>query len=591
MEESAYVLLRSELYLGLPDAIEEKIPIIENGVVVKKLKTYSVGMYSLFKEVFDNAIDEAKRCYHSGTPMKEIIVNIYSKENAVQILDKGQGFKDGTKINKKSGLSNIETAMTHLRAGSNFKKDESDDNNLIGNNGVGVSCVNILSDKFWIKTCDGKELYTQEWNKFVEVNKNVVNLKKEEKLSNGTIIYFIPRKEIYKDQKWDFEILKTKMIFDKFLIKKDYSLRDLNLKFYWDDEEINIDEVFIPTEHFTWQTSNTNIFLWRKTQEDMTSVSFVNNAQCFGIHQKIVTDFINESIFESTQAAKFYETCIICNIPKKHVKFDAQIKNKLGTSKEELLNILKYHPSKTELKDLQKQPFYVSILEDVLSLLKKEEVKEFKKARKQAKTKVISDKFYPSEKKENLFLTEGSSATSSINQKRNPKTDSVYSLRGKIKNVRSLSDLTSNIEVIDLINILNLNLEDQGEKCAYNKIILGVDADADGLGHLATLIINFFALWFPKIITMDRLYILQTPLISIDKGTSRKYLYSLDELKNNTGGTLRYLKGLGSLSIKDWEYVFKNMQLLKIKMDAQALKNLKMAFGKDASLRKGWLGK
>ncbi len=589
LSDEEHVLLRNEWYIGPPDAIEDKIPIVENGLLIRKLKSYSIGMYRLFEEVLDNAIDEAKRCYHLGVPMKEIQVKVISKENAIKVVDFGQGFKNSLEINKKSGVSTIETAMTFLRAGSNFKNQDSEIS-YIGMNGVGVSCVNILSDKFWIKTGDGKDYYFQQWEKFVETDKMVEKYDEPHRFHVGTTIYFVPRKEIYKKQKWDLEILRTKMNFTKFLIKQDFTLKDLNIAFFWDDDEINIDEAFIPEEHLAWKTGNTSIFLWKTVKEDMTSISFVNGSQCSGIHQKIVTDFINDSLFESSQAYKFYETCIISNLPPKYVKFDAQIKNKLVTPKEEILRILKYYPTKTELKNFQKNEIYVSILEDILALMKKDEIKEFKRAKKQAKIRVASDKFYGSEKKENLYLTEGLSALGAILQKRNPKTDAFYALRGKVKNVRCLSDLTSNIEIVDLINILNLNLEDQGEKCAYKKVIISADADEDGIGHVVSLLINFFALWFPKMITMDKLYILQTPLISIEKGKERKYLYSLNEI-DGTQGAIRYLKGLGSLDIKDWEHVFKNMQLLKIKLDVNAMKNLKMAFGNDAILRKNWLRK
>ena len=586
LSDEAHVLLRPAMYIGPVDPVEDKIPIVEKGMVIRKLKTYSIGMYRLFEEILDNAIDEAKRCYHLGTPMTEITVNVFSKENAIRVVDNGQGFENGLKIHKKTGVTAIETAMTHLKAGSNFKNDEMDAS-IIGANGVGASCVNIMSDKFFIKTCDTIDYYFQQWEKFVEVDKTVEKLDAPHRFPKGTMIYFIPRKEVFKKQKWDLEILRTKMIFAKFLIKQDFTLKGLNLKFVWDDKEIGIEESFIPADNLTWQTGNTQVFLWKKIQEDMVSVSFVNSSLCVGIHQKIVADYINDTLFNSSQAGKFYETCIISNLPPKYVKFDAQIKNKLVTSKDEILKVLKYAPSKTEIKNFQKNELYVSILEEILSLMKREEIKDFKRAKKQAKTKVISDKFYSSEKKENLFLCEGDSALKPLLQKRNPKLDAFYALKGKVKNTRCLADLTSNAEIVDLINILNLDLQDQGEKCAYKKVIIAADADMDG-HHISSLLINFFALWFPKMITMDRLYILQTPLVTVDKGSVRKYFYSLDEAAN-VSGEATYLKGLGSLDIRDWDFVFKNMQLLKIKLDAQAMKNLKMAFGTEASLRKTWL--
>jgi DNA gyrase/topoisomerase IV subunit B len=167
--------------------------------------------------------------------------------------------------------------------------------------------------------------------------------------------------------------------------------------------------------------------------------------------------------------------------------------------------------------------------------------------------------------------------------------DAVYALRGKLKNVRQLSDLAGNTEIVDLINILNLNLEDKGAKCPYQKIIIACDQDYDGIGHIASLIINFFSLWFPKIVDMNKLYILQTPLATLDVKNNRKYYYNLSELPEHPKGELRYLKGLGSLAIKDWEYVFKNLRLSCLKRDEQSAKFLNIAFGENSLLRKNWL--
>lgn len=580
-----HILKRPNMYIGPVDPFEDKIPIIENNLIIKKNKTFSIGMYRLFEEVIDNAIDEAKRCYHLKTPMKKIIVNVNSKTNMIAVTDTGQGFKNGTHINKKSGLTNIETALTHLRAGSNFHNEDSEIS-LIGTNGVGVSCVNVLSEEFEVITKNNDTTYNQIWKNFEVSHKNTIN---ENNKETGTTIKFIPRVEVFKKQKWDKNILTTKLKFASFLIKQDFTLKNLELEFYWNNKKIDITESFIPDENLSWRTGNTVIYLWKSASDDMSSVSFVNGSLCTGIHQKIVTDYINNTLFQGHPANKFYNTLILTNLPPKYVKFDSQTKVRLVTPKEDILKIMKFHPSKSEIKSIQKSELYNSIIKNILELMQKEELKDFKKARKSSKTKVISDKFYNSEKKENLFICEGNSALGSILQRRDPKTDAFYALRGKIKNAKVLSDLSANNEIVDLINILNLNIEDKGSKCSYQRIIIATDQDPDG-HHIATLIINFFANWFPKIIEDGRLFILRTPLISVDKGKQRKYFYSIDEFKNEPG-TVRYLKGLGSLSIQDWEHVFNNMELMKIKNDAQSSKFLNIIFGKDTLMRKKWLTK
>ena len=82
------------------------------------------------------------------------------------------------------------------------------------------------------------------------------------------------------------------------------------------------------------------------------------------------------------------------------------------------------------------------------------------------------------------------SAMGSLLQKRDPKIDAAYALKGKIKNARKLSDLTSNAEIIDLMNILNLDPEND-RACKFLRVVIATDADPDG-HHIASLIIQLF---------------------------------------------------------------------------------------------------
>lgn len=185
------------------------------------------------------------------------------------------------------------------------------------------------------------------------------------------------------------------------------------------------------------------------------------------------------------------------------------------------------------------------------------------------------------------------SAMGGILQKRDPRIDAVYSLKGKIKNARNLSDLGSNNEIIDLMNILNLEPRD-GSKCTFANIAIATDWDPDGIGHIASLVINLFYKWFPQVIEQGKLNILITPLVSAEVKGKRQYFYSMHEWSEfEKGGTpyknVRYLKGLGSLSIQDWERVMSERKLFKIRIDRSAAKYIDIAFGNSAEKRKRWL--
>ncbi len=110
--------------------------------------------------------------------------------------------------------------------------------------------------------------------------------------------------------------------------------------------------------------------------------------------------------------------------------------------------------------------------------------------------------------------------------------------------------------------------------------------------HIASLIINFFNNWFPEVISRGHLFILNTPLLTVDQGKTRKYFYSMEQFRdskiNKTSG-IRYLKGLGSYDLKDWDHIFSNLNLDKIGYDEYAVRMLNMAFGDNANLRKRWL--
>ena len=86
----------------------------------------------------------------------------------IRITDTGDGFYKGSEINPKSGKSNIETAVSQLRAGSNFENDDVKES-LVGTNGMGVSLVNVLSEYFSIKTTNSSTTYSQEWYDFKRV--------------------------------------------------------------------------------------------------------------------------------------------------------------------------------------------------------------------------------------------------------------------------------------------------------------------------------------------------------------------------------------------------------------------------------------
>lgn len=120
--------------------------------------------------------------------------------------------------------------------------------------------------------------------------------------------------------------------------------------------------------------------------------------------------------------------------------------------------------------------------------------------------------------------------------------------------------------------------------------------NCDGLGHIASLLINLFYKWFPDVINQERLYILITPLLSAEFGGKLNYFMSYEDYdefkkghKDAKFGKVRYLKGLGSLSLDDWEWVMEQRRMFKIYNDKSAGKYMDIAFGTSSDKRKKWL--
>lgn len=583
LSEKEHIRTRSHIYTGPVKPIEEKIPIIENDKIIFSTQNISIGLYKIFNEILDNSLDEAKRMKGS---MKSISVYIETDTNKVIIRDTGNGFYNGVGINEKTGRSNIETAVSMLRSGSNFNSEDTEDS-LIGNNGVGSALCNCLSDFFKIITVNDSHYYEQVWNDFERTEPICRKKSKSDKL--GTEVSFIPLKKLFSGCKWDYNILRTTLIFKKRLVSRDQTIKNLDISLYWDGVKVNLSCDLFPANSFYIETPIGELVIYEKF-ENSGSVSFVNSAMCTGIHQKIVNDYINERL-EDNLGHHFYDTFISLNIPPRFVKFGDQNKTKFVTPKDEILPII----SKSffgKIEKFFKSEVFKNIKKEVDARKKDAELKKIRRDKKTVKVK-HSNKYFPStsSRAETLFIVEGLSAMGSILQKRDPKKEAVYALKGKIKNARSLSDLADNREILELMQILNLDPEGENIPCPFDRVVIATDQDPDG-AHITSLLINLFYLWFPWMIRQGRIQFLETPLVSVGD-RNKEYFYSLEEFKKGSGKSaktnVRYLKGLGSLSLDDWDYVMSNKKITILSEDKKTKYHLEMAFGKSSLERKKWL--
>lgn len=582
LSDFEHIIKRPTIYVGSVKITEESIPKVDKDKISLVPRHISVGMYKLFDEVFSNCVDEAKRM---KKPMKLIRIEVEPSTNKITIADTGEGFVDGSKINEKSGVSNIETAVSMLRAGSNFDNDGLSDT-LIGTNGMGVSLVNALSSEFSIVSTNSKEVYSQQWVNFKSTKPKI---QKRTTQNLGTSVTFIPLHEIFEHCKWNKDILISLLILKKRVLESEAHTKNIQLEFVWKSDIHQISTSSL--QQMSFKTQLGEILFWEKEGES-GSVSFVNSAMCSGIHQKIIMDQIAD-VLEDSLAHHFYDFCFILNLPPSLVKFGDQNKTRFVTKREEVEKII-LESFEGSLRKFYTTPLFKTIKEKVERRKKDAALKKIRKEKKNVNVK-FSHKYFPPTSRiaENLFIVEGLSAMGSILQKRNPSRDGVYALKGKIKNARNLSDLSDNREILELMQILNLDPENSQGECPYEKIVIATDQDPDG-SHITSLLISLFYNWFPWIIDKKMLNFLDTPLVTTgDK--SKEYFYSLTEFKTATArkklANVRYLKGLGSLSLDDWDYVMKNKRVVTIVRDKKSGQMLEMAFGNSSELRKIWLSK
>jgi len=580
------VRLRPTMYIGQVAPMEEKLPIIIDGKLKMVEKTWSPGFMHLIVEVLENALDEAKRCKGK---MKNIKVSVNLDTNEIIISDEGTGFLNGHKKHPKTKKNVVRTALEDLHAGSNFVDTST---NILGTHGVGSAVTNMLSENFSVITVNKGYTVSYNWHDFKVIKEEIRKRNLNEDL--GTTISFIPSQKIFPNYKWEMELITTYLSYKLFLIKKDPVIRKLNLigKFIKNGEEIDIPITtdFIGPEMIQIETPLGQIYIW-EIYENSGSLSFVNGSQCTGIHQKIINDWCNE-YFDYPYAHHFFETMISLNVPSHLMRFADQNKTKFATGRWELEEILKQYQGKI-IRALNGSYIAKNIEQAIEDRLHAENISKIRKAKRQSKRKISEKYSPPSKSKGSIYITEGLSAKGSIIQARDSETEGVYALRGKVKNTRKLSDLTSNNELLEIMSILDIE-PDNLKLPVFHRIIIAADEDPDGQ-HITALLINFFQKWFPHIVKDKRLFKLSTPLVVCNFGKDRKYFYTMEDFfefsKSKKVSNINYLKGLGSLDLEsgDWDYVMNNKLLFQIYPDRSSKKYLDIAFGNSSQKRKKWL--
>ncbi len=566
----------------------EQIQVLEGLEPVRKRpgmyigSTGERGLHQLVYEVVDNSIDEALAgfCDHI-----EVTIN---EDNSIVVVDNGRGIP--IEKNEKTGKSTLETVLTVLHAGGKFNNDAYKVSG--GLHGVGVSCVNALSDYLIAEVNWNGKLYRQRFERGI-TKSEVEYIGDTEK--SGTTIKFLPDSTIFDTIEYDYTTLKHRMRELAFLNKGiRITLEDKRTgvvdKFHYEGgikefvsflnnkkEILHEDIIYAEGEK---DRVIVEIALQYTEQYTENIYSFVNNINTIegGTHlvgfktalTRIINDYAkkNNLVKENDIAITGEDIregiTAILSIKIPEPQFEGQTKTKLGNS--EVRGIVDNVTGEALSNFCEENPKTVKqIIEKTLRSARARDAA--RKARDLARRKnVLESMALPgkladcSERDPKLCeicIVEGNSAGGSAKEGRDRKFQAILPLRGKILNVEKsrLDKILNSDEIKNMITAFGTGIGSDFniEKLRYDKIIIMTDADVDG-AHIRTLLLTFFYRYMKELIIGGHVYAAQPPLYRVKKGKFEQYVYSdaqlnqvLEEIGRDNKYEIQRYKGLGEM--------------------------------------------
>ena len=606
-----HVLLRPGMYIG--SVVTEKTEKwIFNGEKFEfKTVRYNSGFLKLFDEIISNSVDESKR---QGTKLNTIKIEVSQEKGMITVWDNG-GIPVEMHSKEKKYIPDL--CFGTLRAGSNFNDKES--RTGVGTNGLGSVATNIFSKEFIVETADGK-------NRFFQTYKNNMSKKDKPEISKSgthfTKISYIP----------DFEKFGMKGIDDdsfKLIESRVYEVAGTNpgLKITFNGKNISIKSFDVYCKMFIDDDSE---FLFEETKDRLWSVgiapsdngfqniSFVNGVSTWvgGSHIDYILNQIIPEI--RTKVNKKYKTDILPGQIKNHMilfvnatvsnpKFSSQTKERMISEKESFIN-----PIELTDKFIDKicKSEIVNLISDWLDQKKQaDEKKAEREANKEvAKVKVeklIDCKWAGGVKRHqtSLSITEGDSASAGFRKFRNPQTQALFPIRGKILNVRDAAKdkVRNNEEIKGIMAAMGLKFgqspfEYRGthlisDSLRIHEVHILTDADTDG-SDIAGLLVNIFAYYWPELFKEHRIARIDTPILIARQGKKEKKFYYKNEFdawcqeNDASKWDIEYYKGLSALEDKEYKDLIQNPNIYYYDLDDVALDELEIWFGKDSDKRK-----
>ena len=550
----------------------------------------SRGLHHLVSEVVDNSIDEALAGF-----CDTIKVTINS-DNSITVVDNGRGIPVDM---HKTGKPAVEVVMTVLHAGGKF----GDGGYKVsgGLHGVGVSCVNALSEKMEVEVRRNGKRYGIEFMRG-KTSKPLYEIGESD--STGTTVHFIPDKTIFTETVYDYDILRLRLRELAFLNKGvTISLQDerdgrsetfhfkggiIEFVKYVDanKDKINAEPIYVEG------VKDTNIVEVAMEYTDSYTeniFSYVNNINTEegGTHlsgfKQALTRSVNDyarknNLLKENDENLSGDDCregitAVISIKVQEPQFEGQTKTKLGNSEirgivdnlvtEQLEEFFEEHPG--EAKKIIEKAVMASRARAAAR-----KARDLTRRKSILESSSLPGKLADCQSKDNtmteIYLVEGDSAGGSAKQGRDRKFQAILPLRGKILNVEKarLDRMLSSDEIKNMITAFGCGIGEDFDitKARYGKIIIMTDADVDG-AHIATLLLTFFYRYMKPLITEGHVYIAKPPLYLVKKGQkAHRYAYTDEELRvcmdeigsDKKNVTVQRYKGLGEMNPEQlWE--------------------------------------
>ena len=550
----------------------------------------SRGLHHLVSEVVDNSIDEALAGFCDNI---QVTINT---DNSITVEDNGRGIPVDM---HKTGKPAVEVVMTVLHAGGKF----GDGGYKVsgGLHGVGVSCVNALSEKMEVEVRRNGKRYGIEFMRG-KTSRPLYEIGEAE--STGTTVHFKPDNTIFTETVYDYDILRLRLRELAFLNKGvTISLEDkrdgrsetfhfkggiIEFVKYVDanKDKINAEPIYVEG------VKDTNIVEVAMEYTDSYTeniFSYVNNINTEegGTHlsgfKQALTRSINDyarknNLLKENDENLSGDDCregitAVISIKVQEPQFEGQTKTKLGNSEirgivdnlvtDQLEEFFEEHPS--EAKKIIEKAVMASRARAAAR-----KARDLTRRKSILESSSLPGKLADCQSKDNtmteIYLVEGDSAGGSAKQGRDRKFQAILPLRGKILNVEKarLDRMLSSDEIKNMITAFGCGIGEDFDlaKARYGKIIIMTDADVDG-AHIATLLLTFFYRYMKPLITEGHVYIAKPPLYLIKKGQkAHSYAYTDEELKqqldeigkDNKNITIQRYKGLGEMNPEQlWE--------------------------------------